>query len=79
MYVCIYVCIYVCEKKPYTSKGTNIIYSGSKRFAGEGFIRTKLCKLRLYIHSLFSYSLTWEGKYHFSFLLLVSKVMTSKP
>ena len=36
---------YVYEKK--TLRGTNIIYFGTKCFAGKGFISTKLGKLRL--------------------------------
>ena len=75
---CTYVSVYA-RKITIDFERHNIIYFGSKRFAGEGFISTKLCKLRLYIHSLFAYSMTWEEKYHFSFLLLVSTVMTSKP
>ena len=75
----IYVSMYVRKKTQRLRKAQMLYTLVINVSPVKAFISTKLCKLRLYIHSLFAYSMTWEEKYHFSFLLLVSTVMTSKP
>ena len=47
IYIYIYIYTYMYMRKNQTLRGTNIIYFGTKRFSGKGFISTKLGKLRL--------------------------------